>query len=244
MNFKDIESAKTKDIINFWLSNSEFCDIKKFLSRDFKAVFVYHLTSILFYMASMYKDYGYAAPRSVIFSGNGSKYIDSFISSDKRILKKIIDLIFETIFGGEHDIKLELPAERKEATCYGGLYRDANAPDVPGRTYQGDLSHSYIYVGDINQNFQELRTRLLYKYGVMNNLYKKILDFLKQEHIIDNTANTRLFVEAAMKDLGTPFNTYYQSRVKEVHQDEEPLYDTVFFLPIIDRIFELTNLEA
>lgn len=244
VNFKNIETTKTKDIINFWLSNSEFCDIRKLLSRDFKAVFIYHLTAILFYMASMYKDYGYAAPRSVIFSGNGSKYIDSFICSDKRILKKIIDLTFATVFGGEHDVKLELPPERKESTCYGGLYRDAHALDVPSKTYQGDLSHNYNSVGDINQNIQELRIELLHKYDVMNNLYKKILDLLKRERIIDNTANTKSYVDAAMEDLGTPFNTYYQSRVKEVYQDEVPLYDTVFFLPIIDRIFDLTNLKA
>ena len=244
INFKDIEATKTKDIINFWLSNSEFCDIKKLLSRDFKAVFIYHLTSILFYMASMYKDYGYTAPRSVIFSGNGSKYIDSFISSDKTILKKIIDLTFATVFGGEHDVKLELPAERKEATCYGGLYRDSNALDVPSKTYQGDLSHKYNTVGDINLNMRELRQELLHKYDVMNSLYKKVLDLLKQEHIIDNTANTKVYVDAAMKDLGTPFKTYYQSQVKEVYQEEVPLFDTVFFLPIIDRIFDLTNLKA
>lgn len=244
VNFNHIATAKTKDIINFWLSNSEFCDIKKLLSRDFKAVFIYHFTSIMFYMASMYKDYGYAAPRSVIFSGNGSKYIDSFISSDKRILKKIIDLTFETVFGGEHDVKLELPVERKEATCYGGLYRDVNSLDVPSKTYQGDLSHNYNSVGDLNQNLQELRKKLLYKYDVMNSLYKKILDLLKQEHIIDNTANTKSYVDVAMKDLGTPFNTYYQSRVKEVYQDEVPLYDSVFFLPIIDRVFDLTKLKV
>lgn len=38
--------------------------------------------------------------------------------------------------------------------------------------------------------------------------------------------------------------TYYQSQVKEVYQEEVPLFDTVFFLPIIDRIFDLTNLKA
>lgn len=241
---KDIETTKTKDIINFWLSNSEYCDIRKQLSRDFKSVFVYHLTAILFYMASMYKDYGYPAPRSVIFSGNGSKYIDSFISSEKRILKKIIDLAFTEVYGGEHDVKLELPVERKEATCYGGLYRDANALDVPGRVYQGDTSHDYTTVGDINHNMADLRVELMRKYETMNSLYKKILDLLKTENIIENTANTKVYVDAAKYDLETPLKTYYQSRINEKYGEEVPLYDTVFFLPITDRIFELTNLNV
>ena len=73
--FKNVDNTTTKDIINFWLSNSEFCDIRKSLNSDFKPVFVYHFTSILFYMANMYKDNGLEAPRTIVFSGNGSKYI-------------------------------------------------------------------------------------------------------------------------------------------------------------------------
>lgn len=242
--FKTIESAKTKDIINFWLANADSCDIKQLLSRDFKPVFVYHLTSILYYMASMYRDYGYPAPRSVIFSGNGSKYIDSFISSDKRVLKKIIDKIFSTVFGGEHNVYLELPSERKEATCYGGLYRDVSADDVPAGIYQGDCSHKYESVGDINHNLSFLHDELMNKYAGMNALYKEILDLLKRESVIDNTANTKVYVDEAMKDMSTSFRTHYQSEVREKYQDEVILYDTVFFLPIIDRIFELTKLQA
>lgn len=242
VSFKEIDAVKTKDIINFWLSNSEFCDIKKNLSRDFKPVFVYHLTSILFYMASMYKDHGYPAPKSVIFSGNGSKYIDSFICTEARVLKKIIDLVFGKVFGGEHNIKLELPKERKESTCYGGLYRDADAPDVPEVVYQGDVSKDYSKVGDINRNFAELRNALMAKYSEFNALYKEVLDLLKRDHIIDNTANTKQYVDAAGEDMETPLKTYYQSQVREKYQDEVELYDSVFFIPIIDRVFELTKL--
>lgn len=240
--FKNIDAVKTKDIINFWLSNSDFCDIKKSLGRDFKPVFVYHLTSILFYMASMYKDNGYPAPKSVIFSGNGSKYIDSFICNEPRILKQIIDLVFSKVFGGEHNVKLELPKERKESTCYGGLYRDADAPDVPEVIYQGDVTRDYTKVGDINRNFADLRKALITKYEAFNALYKEVLDMLKRERIIDNTANTKQYVDAACQDLDTPLRTYYQSQVREKYQEEVDLYDSVFFIPIVDRVFELTKL--
>lgn len=95
--FKTDEYSTTKDIINFWLSNAGFCDIHEHMSTDFKPVFVYHFTSILFYMANMYKDNRLKAPKSIVFSGNGSKYIDSFIHSDRRVLKKVIDLVFEKV---------------------------------------------------------------------------------------------------------------------------------------------------
>lgn len=244
INFQKIDKAKTKDIINFWLSNSEYCDIKKFLSRDFKPVFVYHLTSILFYMASMYKDLGYKAPRSIIFSGNGSKYIDSFISSDIKSLKAITDLVFSTVFGGTHDVKVGLPRERKESTCYGGLYRDIDSPDVPDKIYQGDTSFEYNNVGEMNKHFSHLSSQLMKKYGEFNSLYKNVLDLLKRDGVIDNKIKTSLYVDSSHEDMGTPLRTYYQSRVKEKYQDEDIYTDSIFFLPIINRVFELTKLNV
>lgn len=240
--FKHVDNVKTKDIINFWLSNSEFCDIKKNLSIDFKPVFVYHLTSILYYMASMYKDNDCMAPKTVVFSGNGSRYIDNFICSERRVLKQIIDLVFHQVFGGEHNINLELPHERKESTCYGGLYRDPNAPDVPEKVYQGDVSTIYNTVGDINKNYETLKSALMVKYKEFNILYKSVLDLLKKEHIIDNTADTATYVNAANEDLSTPLNTYYKTQIKEKYQEEVTVYDSVFFIPIIDRIFNMTKL--
>lgn len=240
--FKHVDGARTKDIINFWLSNSDFCDIRKYLSTDFKPVFVYHFTSLLFYMAYMYKDNGLVAPRTIVFSGNGSKYIDSFICSECHVLKQIIDLVFERVFGGKHDVNLELPKERKESTCYGGLYRDPDAPDVPEKMYQGDVSEDYRTVGDINRNFASLQTSLMTKYDQFNSLYKETLDLLKKEHIIDNTVDTSKYVDVASEDMATPLKTYYIKEVKEKYQSDVDLYDSVFFLPVIDRIFKLTKI--
>jgi hypothetical protein len=243
-NFLRIESAKTKDIINFWLSNSNYCDISKRLKKDFKPVFIYHLTSLLFYMASMYQDYKLDAPRSVLFSGNGSKYIDSFISSDKRIIKKIVDLTFEKVFGEPQDVKVELPSERKEATCYGGLYRAPHAPAAGTKVYHGDVKNSYVTVGDVNENMNALREELGRKYDGMNSLYEEILKMLRAESVIDSDADINQYISAAREDLDTPLRTYYQSQVKERYKnDDASLFDSVFFLPIKDRVFELTKLD-
>lgn len=240
--FKHVDNVKTKDIINFWLSNADFCSIKNDLSTVFKPVFVYHLTATLYYMATMYKDNKCAAPKTIVFSGNGSKYIDNFICPERHVLKKVVNLIFSTVFGGEHNVNIELPNERKESTCYGGLYRESNAEDVPETVYQGDLSAEYQTVGDINKNFNILKNNLITKYYEMNKLYKDILDMLKKEGIIDNTADTGKFVKAAREDMGVPLNTYYKTQVKEKYQEEMALYDSVFFLPIINRVFEMTKL--
>ena len=241
-SFKNVDAVKTKDIINFWLGNEQYCDIIKSLRTDFKPVFVYHFTSILFYMAYMYKDNGLAAPRTVVFSGNGSKYIDSFISTESEVLEKIINTVFGKVFGGTHKINLKLPEERKESTCYGGLYREPTAPKVKDVVYQGDNTRDYQKVSDITSNFDSLKVALLAKYKELNALYKSVIDLLKQEKIIDSAANTKKYIEAAAADMGTPLSTYYKTQVKEKYGEEVVYNDSVFFIPIINRVFEMTKL--
>lgn len=242
-SFKQVDMVKTKDIINFWLSNEKYCGITKLLRNDFKPVFIYHLTSILFYMAFMYKESGLQAPRTIVFSGNGSKYIDSFVSTDNSVLKKIIDLVFNCVFGGNHDVNLKLPEERKESTCYGGLYRNPNVHPVKDVVYQGDKSIDYQKVSDINNNFDKLKAALLEKYSIMSTLYKDILDMLKREKVIDPATETKKYVVEAEKDMGTPLTTYYKTQVKEKFGDEVIYNNSVFFLPIIDRIFGMTKIQ-
>ena len=80
------------------------------------------------------------------------------------------------------------------------------------------------------------------KYKQLAELYKKVLELIKRERIIDNTANTSIYVEEAAKDMSTPLSTYYKTQVKQKYGDEVIFNDSVFFIPIVDRIFEMTKL--
>ena len=80
------------------------------------------------------------------------------------------------------------------------------------------------------------------KYDALGILYKDVLNMLKKERIIDSTANTSIYVNKATEDMGTPLDTYFKTQVKEKYQEEVLLNDSVFFLPIINRIFELTKI--
>ena len=241
--FIRVDNTSTKDIINFWLSNSEHCNIQRSLSQDFKPVFVYHFVSILYYMASMFKDNCLPAPKTIVFSGNGSKYIDGFICDDRKTLKLLIDLVFKHVYDGEHNVFLELPKERKEATCYGGLYRNSDSAAVPEKVYQGDVSCLYEKVGDVNANYNKLKEALIVKYQKLTEIFEDALNVLKREHVIDNTFSTSAYVEEAGKDMGVPLDTYYTSQIKQQYDEEVVLYDSIFFLPIINRVFEMTKLK-
>lgn len=240
--FQKVDSNSTKDIINFWLSNAAFCDIRKLLVKDFRPVFVYHFTSILYYMANMVKDNNCVAPRTIIFSGNGSKYIDGFISGDEGVLKKIVNMVLDDVFGKANNVKLKLPNERKESTCYGGLYRSPDDKMVPEKVYHGDLSCDYRKVCDLKANFNTLRDKLIPKYESFNVLYGKILELLKEEGIIGNTEDLSKFVNCAKESMDVPLNTYFTSEIKQKYPDDVLVYNSVFFLPIVQRVFEMTKL--
>ena len=95
---------------------------------------------------------------------------------------------------------------------------------------------------DITNNFDSLKSVLLKKYNELNELYKAVLDKLQQERIIDGMSDMTKYTNEANKDMGTPLTTYYKSQVKEKFGDEVFYNDSVFFLPVINRIFELTKI--
>lgn len=85
--------TSTRDIINLWISNDKETEISKKLRADHISTFVYHYTALVYYMSAMFKANGLPYPRTIIFSGNGSKYIDNYITDSKTCLKQITELI-------------------------------------------------------------------------------------------------------------------------------------------------------
>lgn len=234
------QGVKTRDIINFWLRWSEDGDVASRMRADFRPVFVYHLTAILYYMARLFKAHGMEAPRAIMFSGNGSRYIDTFIDGDPATVERIVKMVFGAVFGGTHHVHIQLPPERKEATCYGGLYRDVAAVQPSVMAWQGD-AQDYATMGDIDQHYANLRTELLGHYATLAKTYESVLAMLTAQGVLDATTPTAEFVRIAGRDMGEALDTYYKKQVKEKYRAEQPYNDSIFFLPIIQRVLELTQ---
>ena len=94
----------------------------------------------------------------------------------------------------------------------------------------------------MTKNFGTLKKSLMDKYAQFNTLYKEVLDLLKKERILDSTADTTRYVRCANEDMGVPLATYYKSQVEQKFSEEVELFDSVFFLPIIDRVFQMTKI--
>lgn len=235
------KQCSTIDIINFWLGNSKWNGIVDRLHDDCLPVFAYHLTAVIYYIAKMYRYKKFGIPRTVVFSGNGSRYIDGFITEDITLIEKVVTTVFAEVFKEKCNIHVVMPTTRKESTCYGGLYRPKNAEEAECTIYHG-VDKDYKNVGEMNADAM-LQGELLAGYKEMNNLYASVLDILKRGGVIDNSTDINVFKLNAETGYAENLSTHYRSDVKEKYtNDEDVCNDSVFFIPVIDKIFELSKL--
>ena len=125
------QTGKSTDLISFFFSLASTgepgLDFTNMLRNDsrFKYPFVYFYTAILYNVAHSMKAKGIDLPKTVAFSGNGSKTLQ-ILSADKTILEEFVKRIFEKVYGKEYPSngKLQLiynSENPKEATALGGL---------------------------------------------------------------------------------------------------------------------------
>ena len=244
IKMKNDKSVTTKDIINFWLSNDAHCNISRQLKDNYKPLFLYHFASIVFFMAKMYESKKLESPRSILFCGNGSRYIDSLLSTDKKVIKLLVTKIFEFVYGNPvKDIQVILPEGRKECTCYGGLYRKSDV-EVPSEfNFQGVSDKEYANVEELKLDFDNLSRTLLATHGDFNKLYIELLKQLIGNGEIDYQVDINEIQGLISSSVQDSLDKNFKIQVVQSLNDSEPYHDSIFFFPIIDNIIKLTHLK-
>ncbi|MCM1176344.1 MAG: hypothetical protein NC308_03185 [Clostridium sp.] len=256
ISFKDDDSLKelnkdmidgkyssTRDIINFWISNEQYTGISAKLRKDFPHVFAYHFTATIYYLASMLKANGLDYPRTVIFSGNGSRYIDQYLPADIEMLTGIVQKIFSKVFGKEeiNNVQLILPEVRKESTCYGGLYYREQGTKIKEVVYYGNgRSETCNNVAELKAKFGDsLMREVLGEVEIMNGIYSDVL----AELILKNGLNVELenCVKTVNHGMEDTIKTVFQNEVADKYQNQASYNDSLFFIPVTKAIFGLTN---
>lgn len=235
--------TSTQDIISLWISNDNETEIGKRLSADYISTFVYHYSALVYYMASMFKANGLAYPRTIVFSGNGSRYIDNYITGTNAYLKEITELIVGRVYGTDiNNIQLVLPDVRKECTCYGGLYHRAGASEPAPVVYLGDRENkAYRNVEEISVAYKSgMREKIEVEVGNLNAIYKDVLDVLIQRSVASqiDSAKMKAVVDAVVKDA---LISKFQTEILDSYTMQEPFNDTLFFLPVVEAILKLTE---
>lgn len=244
VNMCSNREASTKDIINFWLSNDNRCEFSKKLKEYYKPLFLYHFASIVYFMAIMYKAKNLACPRSVLFCGNGSKYIDGLITSDNAIIKEIVTTIFKEVYGNDiKDVQVILPESRKESTCYGGLYRDSNVEIPKEFNFQGVSDKEYETVEQLKADYPHISGAVVNSISHFNKLYSRLLRILIQKGEVDNNKiDTDLIINAISDGIQDSLDKNFKTQIVHKMNDIDIYHDSIFFLPIIDNILKLTQL--
>ncbi|MBD5310996.1 MAG: hypothetical protein HDS13_02365 [Bacteroides sp.] len=242
LSMRSDKSVSTKDIISFWLSNDEHCEISKKLKESYKPLFLYHFVSIVYYMALMYRAKCLACPRSVLFCGNGSKYIDGLLSSDKGTIKEIVTTIFKEVYGEIKDVQVILPNYRKECTCYGGLYRKSDAVIPEEFNFQGVSDKEYENVDHLISDFLSISSKLLDSFKALNTLYSKLLRILVANGELDKQVDIKNLVEIVSTGVQDSLQKNFKTQVVQPLNGSEVYHDSVFFLPVIDNVLKLTKI--
>lgn len=234
--------ASSNDIINFWLNNRKYMRIVDKFGTDFKPVFAYHYVALMYYVMSMFKVNGLEYPKTLIFSGNGSRYIDDFLSGDVAVLKeltsKVIFSVYDTV---SEKIELILPEYRKECTCYGGLYHkdeeDAPRPVV----YVGNGKQtSFVTVEELKKAYPSLKPDIEGEVHKMNGVFGEVM-----KSLVQNGASEPFKIDEIKKIVdgvvSNALESNFQKVVVDGSSDSEPFNDSLFFYPVIQGIFELTK---
>lgn len=237
------KKVSTKDIMNFWLSNNDKCEITKRLRETYKPLFLYHFASIVYFMATMFRARNLACPRSVLFCGNGSRYIDGLLSANPDTINAIVTRVFQEVYGNDiKKVQVILPDVRKESTCYGGLYRKKDV-EVPAEfNFQGISDKEYENVEALVNDFPALCPALLKSLNTFHTLYKDLIKILITNSELENFTQMDDILDVVSADIEDSLNKNFKTQVKEPLHGSEVYHDSVFFLPIIDNILKLTRI--
>lgn len=249
-NFESEASEySSEEIINFWILNDDTTKVLKELNKSqFRLSYLLHFSALVYHSYQILSDNGEPVPTCIIFSGNGSKYLD-FIESDLYI-GKICNYFALQIFGEvQKDVQIILPkANRKEATCYGGLYTEfkkqqqyknvnltgVEAPGLDIKIYSDIYTDKELAVKNLTISF-----------------LKFIEFFFSMNQSTGLNFRTTFGIDTDLDAVKAFILTHTSENIdsgmfllkKSIKMDEE-VTDSLFFLPLIGLLFKLNNLSS
>ena len=235
--------ASSKDIINLWINNDGELHLSDKFRIDFLPLFVYHYVALLHYMMTMFKVNGLKCPRTLIFSGNGSRYIDDYMTSDVSVLEEITEMVAISVYGISPDrIEIILPEERKESTCYGGLYHKDGVPEPKSVVYVGDGDNdNFTCVEELKKAYEKkVRPGVVAEVNKMNEVFFEVMRLLMKK-ALSEYYDIDVIKKVVTEVIQDSLDTNYQKTVVDGCCDNEPFNDTLFFYPVIQGLFKLTK---
>jgi hypothetical protein len=242
-HIKDLQKKSTNEIINFWISNQKDLSVFDLLKHpDFKIVYLVHYCAIIYHLLQFVKMNNQPAPTCIIFSGNGSKYID--LIGDTTLLSKISALITEKVFNSvDENLQIILPKEdRKEATCFGGIYKDKNS-EFLSKTHIGttvDFSTKITTYTDVENNLSAVKESIISNIMELFEIIKILDERLSFKSMLSIEYNITSIKNMVLSQVNSYFDKGYDIRKDKIDFEEE-VTDSLFFYPFTGIIFDLAK---
>lgn len=245
--YNELTAARvpSEELVNFFFAIDKYVEFSKRLSEDggVKCVVLIHYAAILFHCAQVMHALGLPAPEIVCFSGRGAQSIGILdVSPTKRQVADLTHRLFEDVYSTSiaEPVKLILAANSKEATCNGGILKDVAsklAPEfvvsmgdgkvVRGRQTTEDVTPKTLDAVVLNvNNFIDCLLRL-----------NKAASFRERFGIaVDMDAVAIIMRQKVGECIGLGLDRHgYKAGTLE------KLNETLFFYPLIQKLFEVGN---
>ncbi|MBP7767918.1 MAG: hypothetical protein KA067_02430 [Prevotella sp.] len=220
----------------------------------FKIIFIYFYATLIYYVASMMKHRGLERPRSVMFSGTGSKVLD--IVGAVRELDQLSQMIFERVYGERYDSNgFSVVMERnepKQITCRGALMQVSDPSGCAHveqlnklmDNFDSNLKYNYSAIGQepltyADMDRPEVREQIVEAVKSFNSFFITLCDDIHvvDRFLVDQQSLTK-FRELVNRDLEHHLinGWNYVNKNQPDRSPHDVIEDTVFFYPIIGSI--------
>lgn len=211
------------------------------LDSNYKIVFIFFYSAIIYHLAHIMKAKSLEMPRHIAFSGNGSKVIRILTSSDST-LEKFTKKIFEKIYGEKYPADgltiLQNENNPKEVTCKGGLsnptyqeYEDMASMKMVYKAVQED--GAAFVDGDCYKLINEAYIQKTV--DEVKNFVNFVFDLNRELSFKNNFDSSEASLEIAksecLRDLATFTKNGLEIKRQEV-SDNDIIEETMFFYPL------------
>ena len=253
---EDINTFLFSVITNKVVSGNDVFSYNMRLNEDEqrKIIFIYFYVALIYYVARMMKHRQIDKPRSIMFSGTGSKILD--IVGSNRDLDQLTQTVFERVYGETYDTDglsvIMEKREPKQITCRGALMqvRDhAGCEQVSELNrlmddFDSSLKYNYSMIDKecltyADMEDGDIRSRIVGEVRAFNDFFVQLCDDIRvvDRFLVDNRS-LQQFREYVNKDLEHHLlhGWNFVNKNQEDRNATDTIEDTVFFYPIIGSI--------
>lgn len=255
---EDINAFLFSVIQNKMVEGNDVFSYNMRLNEDgrLKIIFIYFYSTLIYYVARMMKHRGLSKPRSVMFSGTGSKVLD--IVGAQRDLDLLSQAIFERVYGEKYDADgFSVVMERKEPkqiTCRGALMQVRDPSGCAGvdqlnklmDDFDSHIKYNYSAISKETLVYEDMdnadiRKEIVEEVKKYNDFFCQLCDDIHvvDRFLVDNQSLIH-FKELVSKDLEHYLinGWNFVNKNEPTRNGSDVIEDTVFFYPIIGSIRE------